>query len=86
MSRYFFQINDGSSPDISGFELATLAVAKCEAVKMAAAMVCDAASRFWDTHDFSMSVTDEVGETLFRMAFIGSEGATEIPLQRIAAA
>ena len=74
MARYFFHIDDGEvSLDTEGYELASLEVAKCEAVTMAGKMICEAPDRFWDRGEWTMTVADERGLTLFRLDIIGTE-------------
>ena len=74
MPRYFFHV-DGSTSDTVGVELDSFAVAKCEAVKVAGQLICENASVFWDTHDFTMNVADDAGLTLFSLMFVGIEAA-----------
>jgi hypothetical protein len=71
MPLYHFSINDGSSPDPSGTELESLAVAKCEAVKMAGNIICEAAAAFWDRAEWNMTVTNHDRLTLFTLHFLG---------------
>ena len=72
MPRYFFHIEDGlASQDEEGVELATLAAAKCEAVKLAGQTICDSAGRFWDAQEWKLRATDEAGLTLFSLFVIG---------------
>lgn len=71
MARYFF--NFGHVTDDQGVELDTLAEAKCEAVRQAANLICNAAERFWDTGEFKMDVTDENGLVLFTLVMAGIE-------------
>ncbi|RYG99755.1 MAG: hypothetical protein EON58_02755 [Alphaproteobacteria bacterium] len=73
MPRYFFTVQGDPEPDREGNEIPDLALAKCEAVKMAGHLICDAASTFWDTQQFTMSVTNEAGLTLFTLEFLGLE-------------
>jgi hypothetical protein len=74
MTRYFFHIEDGvAAQDEEGIELATLAEAKCEAVKLAGQHICDAAGTFWDTEEWRLTATDETGLTLFVLQFVGME-------------
>ena len=75
MPRYHFHVDGGSTPDAEGTELDDLATAKCEAVKLAGALICGAADTFWDTQDFSMTVTDEDRLTLFTLDLIATESA-----------
>ena len=74
MDRYYFHIDDGEvSVDSEGHELPSLEVAKCEAIKMAGNMICEAPARFWDHGEWTMTVADEGGLTLFRLDIIGTE-------------
>ena len=74
MPRYFFHIEDGSTVhDDEGTELKDLAVAKCEAVKLAGQMICDAAGDFWDREEWKLTATNEDGLTLFCLQFFGTE-------------
>ena len=72
MPRYFFNI-DGLPTDPEGTEMKDVAVAKCEAVRLAGRYICDAAGNFWDTQDWGLTVTDESGLTLFSLRFMGME-------------
>ena len=74
MPRYFFHVG-GSSRDTEGVHLESLAVAKCEAVKLAGQLICESAGVFWDAQDFVMNVANEDGLTLFNLMFIGTEAA-----------
>ncbi|HZF93483.1 MAG TPA: hypothetical protein VEZ20_01280 [Allosphingosinicella sp.] len=74
MSRYFFHIDDGNAAqDEVGVELETLADAKCEAVKFAGQLICDAGKTFWAMDHWTLTATDERGLTLFVLQFIGTE-------------
>ena len=74
MPLYYFHVSDGSStPDTEGTELKDIAAAKCEAVKLAGRLICDAAATFWDQDDWSLSVSDQSGMTLFSLYFVGVE-------------
>jgi hypothetical protein len=74
MPRYYFNVDDDNSTlDTEGSEIETLAKAKCEAVKMAGRIICDAAGKFWDRAEWSMTVTDGAGLTLFTLDFMGTE-------------
>ena len=72
MPRYYFHTED-SGADPEGIELDSLAVAKCEAVKTAGAMICEAAGEFWDRSEWNMTVSDARGLTLFTLHFMGIE-------------
>lgn len=63
----------GGLPDEEGVELASVAAAKCEAVKLAGKLICDRATEFWDTARLLMTVTDDRGLSLFTLDFVGME-------------
>lgn len=71
MPRYYFQVE--GPPDDLGAELPDLAAAKCEAVRYAGRLICEEADKFWDTADFTMTVTDENGLVLFSLTLSGTE-------------
>jgi hypothetical protein len=74
MPRYFFHIDDGVTVhDDEGTELENVAVARCEAVKLAGQMICDSAGSFWDKEEWKLTATDERGLTLFCLHFVGIE-------------
>jgi hypothetical protein len=74
MPRYFFHVEDGSGTrDEEGTELKDLAVAKCEAVKLAGQSICDAAGDFWDREEWKLTATDESGLTFFCLHILGTE-------------
>ncbi|MEO5773543.1 MAG: hypothetical protein ABIQ32_05430 [Sphingomicrobium sp.] len=73
MPRFHFNTYD--RPDVDGHELPSLAAAKCAAIRMFGAVVCDDADRFWDEADWSMTVTDDRGLTLFQLHLIGTDAA-----------
>jgi len=79
--RFFFHIEGGSAleDDAEGFDLMNIAEAKCEAVRFAGRLICDAASTFWDVGDFHMTVSDERGLTLFELRFVGTEAPSIRP-------
>jgi hypothetical protein len=71
---YFFNVDDGDSDlDSEGTELKNLAVAKCEAVKLAGRIICDAGDTFWDRAEWRLTVTDEKGLSLFELYILGTE-------------
>jgi hypothetical protein len=85
MPNYHFNISDDASPDPDGIEIANLATAKCEAIQMAGRIICDAARDFWDRAEWTMTVTDDQGLTLFTLQIVGTE-APSVRMQRPAAA
>jgi hypothetical protein len=74
MPRYFFHIEDGATTrDDEGTELKDVAVAKCEAVRLAGQMICDSAGSFWDKQEWKLTATNADGLTLFCLHFVGIE-------------
>ena len=73
MPRYFFNVSDSTTRDSEGTELESITEAKCEAVKMAGNIICEAAIDFWDTQEWSMTVSNSAGLVLFSLMFIGNE-------------
>jgi hypothetical protein len=71
MARYYFHVE--GQPDDSGMALLTSAEAKCDAVRCAAKLICDEAERFWDAGQFTMTVTDGTGPSLFALVLSGIE-------------
>lgn len=70
MPRFFFHVYDGVSiPDIDGTELADLASARVEAVRLSGALLTDHAEDFWGGHPWSMEVTDRDQMLLFTLNF-----------------
>ena len=63
MPRFHFHLED--RPDEEGRDLASVAAAKCEAVKIAGKLICDSAAEFWDTARLLMTVTDDRGLSPF---------------------
>lgn len=74
MPRYLFNVH-GSSSDRDGIELASIADAKCEAVKLAGRLICEGAGKFWNEQEFGMSVSDDEGLTLFSLHLFGMDAA-----------
>lgn len=81
MPRYFFHVA-GTDADVEGVELKHLAAAKCDAVRTAAQLICDSPGAFWDTGDFTMTISDESGLTLFSLMVVGVDSAATAPLRR----
>ena len=71
MPRFHFNLED--RPDEEGRDLASIAAAKCEAVKIAGKLICDSAAEFWDTARLLMTVTDDRALSLFTLDFVGME-------------
>ena len=71
MPRFHFNIN--GERDAEGTELATVADAKCEAIKLAGKTICDDADVFWERLEWGMTVCDGSGLTLFQLEIVGTE-------------
>ena len=71
MPRFHFH-SDGQR-DTDGTELDSVKDAKCAAVKMAGQIICEEAGEFWDKAEWTMTVTDDRGLTLFQLQIIGTE-------------
>jgi hypothetical protein len=74
MPTFYFKMDD-DSPDAEGYDLESVAVAKCEAAKMLGWMLCDDSQRFWHQAAWTMTVSDEKGLTLFQLDVVGTEAA-----------
>ena len=76
MARYYFHTNnphERTVQDEEGMDFASIYEAKCQAVRYAGEVLCDAAEHFWDSADFELTVTDEKGLILFTMRIVGTE-------------
>ena len=75
MPRFYFNIDDGlSTLDVEGTEIGSLAEARCQAIKMAGHIMCEAAGTFWDHHsEWIMTVTDEQRLTMFTLQICGTD-------------
>ena len=70
MPRYYFDIVDGSEfIDTEGTELADLAAARIEAVRLSAEVLKEMPERFWHSALWKMTVLDEDRVTLFVLKF-----------------
>ena len=69
MPSYYLHVND--EPDKTCFQAVDLAAAKCEATKMAGRIICDDSDTFWERAEWSLTVADISGLTLFQLQFIG---------------
>ena len=79
MPRFFFHTDN--IRDVDGTELKSVAVAKCEAIKLAGRIICDEASEFWDRAEWTLTVSDDRGLTLFELCIVGTDSAA-IPSAR----
>lgn len=72
MPLYHFNVN--AEIDAEGIELSDIAVAKCEAVKLAGQLICEEhADTFWDAGEWTMNVTNGSGLALFQLILFGTE-------------
>lgn len=68
MPRFHFHTADGRCfPDREGVELASIAAAQCQAVKVLAEFMRDDPCEFWTTNSLSVTVSDESGLSLFQL-------------------
>ena len=68
-----FHFNTDKHRDAEGADLPSLAAAKCEAMKIAAKIICEDVSDFWDRAEWCLTVTDQTGLTMFQLQVIGTE-------------
>jgi uncharacterized protein DUF6894 len=74
MTRYFFHVIDGVSiSDEEGTELATLADARREAVRLSGEILSERPDQFWAGEQWRMDVADDEGLTLFALHFSAVE-------------
>jgi hypothetical protein len=72
MPRYFFHTEDGQCfPDEIGTELANLAAAQREAVKILGQLIKDDPDLFLQTEAFRVIIQDETGLTLYLIDVTG---------------
>jgi hypothetical protein len=77
MPRYYFDVYDSANvPDFDGTELANLAVARVEAVRLAGRSLLHEPEAFWEQSDWHLDVTNHDGAHLFRLKFT----ATDAPI------
>jgi len=72
MSLYYFNVHDGQDfVDDQGTDFPDLAAARSSAVVLAADLLKETASTFWDGEEWSMDVSDGDGLILFTLKFTG---------------
>ncbi len=71
MKRYHFKTDEQS--DVKGLRLADLAAVKCEAGKVAGSIMCASADEVWQTREWTVTVTDDVGVTVLELSIVGTE-------------
>jgi hypothetical protein len=70
---FHFNVHDGSGhPDTLGTDCADLAAARVEAVQRIGKMLMEDAARFWNGDDWTMTVTDSSGLTMFSLRFMAT--------------
>ncbi len=74
MARYFFDLQDGEQiPDEVGTDFATLEDARHHAAITIASLLIKNPAKFWSGKEWEMLVRDDLGLTLFSLAFIATE-------------
>jgi hypothetical protein len=77
--KFFFNLQDGSTPDSEGYDLPDVAAARIVAVQTACAMISHNASQFLERGEWQMSVCDEEGLVLFGLTFLTTNApATQV--------
>lgn len=72
MPIYHFTVDDEREGE--AIELENVDVAKCQAVKLAGRVICDEhADTFWESGEWTMTVTNAEHLTLFQLLLIGSD-------------
>lgn len=78
MPRYYFDIRDGQDfPDEDGTELPDLDAARVEAVRYSAEVLKEMPERFWNCHEWKMTVSDANRHKLFVLRFQASNASDE---------
>ena len=82
MPRYFFHVLDGQDfPDHHGVELADLASARKEAIRVAGNLLLDVADGFWSTGQWTIRVTDDRDLTQFQLTFFATDAPSTLHLR-----
>ena len=78
MPRYHFNVHDGvDQPDSEGSEFPDRDAAWSEAVRCCGEMLKDVDGRLERNAEWRMNVTDENGEAVFTLRFVGTEHVTD---------
>jgi hypothetical protein len=73
MPRYFFNVHDGEElPDAEGTQLGGVEEAKGQAIIFAGEAIRELGHKFWSGVTWAVEVSDESGETLFTLKFVGT--------------
>ena len=76
MARYFFDLKDGAEfPDLQGSEFPDLAAARLEAVRYSAEVLKEMPERFWNSEQWTMTVSDSNRVPLFTLKFLAEKAA-----------
>jgi hypothetical protein len=76
MPRYFFDVHDGTANiDDHGTVLAGLDEARLEAARFSGVMLAEGAKEFWNGEEWTVTVRDETGLTLFALTFFATDAA-----------
>lgn len=67
------------STGIDGTNLASLPMARCHAVRMIAEVLRDSPEMYWEHHCYRVTVTDDVGLTLFTVEMNSTDSAAIRP-------
>lgn len=70
---HFSSSDDATSLQSDILDVDDLAAAKCAAIKLAGQTICDASDTFWDRAEWTMTVSDPSGLTLFQITIVGIE-------------
>ena len=71
--KYFFNLQDGATPDSEGYEFPDLGTARSVAVQTACAMISQNAAQFLERKEWQMSVSDADGLVLFSLTFFTTD-------------
>jgi hypothetical protein len=71
VAKYYFNIVDGRLEiPCHGEDLPSLQAARCHAIKYAGQILCDEDPGLWDRGDWELTVSDELGWSLFTIIIL----------------
>lgn len=74
MPKYYFDIKDGTDfHDRHGSDWPDLAAARIEAVRYSAEVLKEMPDRFWNSEQWTMTVSDAAREPLFTLKFLAEK-------------
>lgn len=80
MQRFFFHTSDGvRDVDRVGVELADVAAARAQAVKLSGELLKEKEDVVWNGQDCRVEVTDSAGRLLFCIVTLAIDATLEIP-------